>query len=66
MKDLKFHLAKIRHGKSLTAKQLSAKSSVHLRTIEFIESGKANPSIKTLCKLADALEVPVTELFTYE
>jgi len=66
MKQLTFHIAKLRHKRKLTAKSLANLSKVALRTIEDIEAGKVNPRLETMCKLADALEVPVTDLFSYE
>ena len=66
MKQLKFHLAQLRKERNMTGKVLSNAAKVSFRTVEHIESGKSNPSIKTLCKLADALEVAVTDLFSYE
>jgi len=68
MKKLTFFVSKIRLERKLTTQELANISGVGRRSIERIE-GKGDdisPSIRTLCKLADALEVPVTELFSYE
>ena len=67
LKQLNFHVAKIREEKNLTTRKLSELSNVGVRSIDRIQyEDTANPEIRTLCKLADALEVPVTDLFTYK
>jgi transcriptional regulator with XRE-family HTH domain len=67
LKQLNFHIARIREEKNLTTRKLSKISSVGVRSIDRIQYEEtANPEIRTLCKLADALEVPITDLFTYE
>jgi transcriptional regulator with XRE-family HTH domain len=40
---------------NITQEQLSDISGVSLRTLKQVESGKANPTLQTLSKLADAL-----------
>ena len=64
---IKFHLAEIRHNKRMTRRLLSQKSGVARSTIEAIEDehGNPNPSLKTVCKLAKALDVPPYDLFSY-
>ena len=39
---------------------------VHRVSISLISSGKMNPTLETLQKIADALNVPITELFNTE
>ena len=66
LRQLTYYLAKLRHERKLTTKELARLSGVSFRTIEQIEAKRANPAISTLCKLADALDVPLTDLFSYE
>jgi transcriptional regulator with XRE-family HTH domain len=57
-------LAQIRLEKDLTLHQLSELSGVSKTQINDIENGKTFPTIKVLCALAKALQVPVTDLFS--
>ncbi|MCL2212743.1 MAG: helix-turn-helix transcriptional regulator [Oscillospiraceae bacterium] len=66
MKQLKFYISKIRKQKGLSAKKLSEKAGISSRVIDRIEAHSVNPRLETMCKLADALEVPITDLFSYE
>lgn len=53
----------IRRDKGLTQKQLGEKSGIAESTIRRYELGSLNPKIETLQKIAQALEVPLRELF---
>lgn len=53
----------IRLGKKMTQVQLACKVEVASVYISAIEFNKAVPSLKTLKKIAEALEVDITELF---
>ncbi len=55
-------IKKIRLEKGLTQKQLAEKCGMYESQIRKYETGKANPKIETLQKIADALEVPIIEL----
>ena len=59
-------LKQARHKKGLSIRELAKVSGVGKASIERIEAEKTTPRIDTLCKLAKALDVPVTELFRYE
>jgi len=63
---MKFYLKEIRNQKGMSLKKLSKASSVASSNIVLIESGNGNPKVKTLCKLAKALDVSVHELFDCE
>ena len=58
-------IKEIRLQKQLTKKQLGDKCGMYESQIRKYETGKANPKIETLQKIADALGVPVTELLNY-
>lgn len=47
----------------LTQSQLAEMVGVTRQTIAFIEKGEFSPSILLALKLADSLNVPITELF---
>jgi len=60
---MKINLAQIRQEKQLTTRQLAKLSGVSHAQITQIENGNSNPTISTMCKLAKALNVKITELF---
>ncbi len=49
-----------RHAMKVTQEMLSEISGVGLRTLKQFESGKGNPTLATLVKLADALGLEIT------
>lgn len=53
---------RLRAARSWTLDDLAARSGVSRRLVVQIEQGQANPSIGTLLRLADALEVTLTDL----
>jgi transcriptional regulator with XRE-family HTH domain len=53
---------RLRTGRAWTLDELAARSAVSRRLVVQIEQGEANPSIGTLLRLADALEVTLTDL----
>lgn len=59
-------IKEIRIEKGLTQKELSKLSGVSESYIGDLERNEKIPSIITICKLANALEVDIKELFAYE
>ena len=59
-------LKEIREAQNLSKGELSVEAEVSKSYIGKIESGKKSPSLVTIGKLADALNVPVKELFDFE
>lgn len=59
-------IAKYRKAAGLTQDQLADKLSVALETISRMERGVNTPSIKTLGRIGDALNVPAREFFPPE
>jgi transcriptional regulator with XRE-family HTH domain len=51
-----------RRARGLTLDQLAQASGVSRGMVVQIEQGKTNPSVATLCRLANALVVPITRL----
>ncbi len=60
---IKMLVGQVRYKKNLTLLQLSMRSGVSISAINYIEGEQCMPTIKTLCALARALKVPVTDLF---
>lgn len=55
-------IRKVRREKGLSQEELAEKAKVDPKTIIQIEGGKRNPTLKTLQKLANALNIPITDL----
>ncbi|MCM8772251.1 MAG: helix-turn-helix domain-containing protein [Candidatus Omnitrophica bacterium] len=62
-KKLGEKIRKIRKSKSFTQEELAWKTGVSPNFIGFIERGEKKPSIETLLKIGEALEVPVSKFF---
>lgn len=56
------NLRRLRHAQALTIDTLCERAGVSKGTIIQVEQARANPSISTLCRLADALGVGVATL----
>ena len=57
------NIKRIRQAKGISQDRLSKRADLALNTIVNIESGRnSNPTIETLKKIADALEVSIEEL----
>jgi transcriptional regulator with XRE-family HTH domain len=55
----------IRESKNLTQQNLADKVGVHLSYIGNIEIGAKQPSLETLFRIAEVLEVKVNDLFRF-
>lgn len=61
-KNLRENLRKFREIRRMTQAQMSSRSSVGAASISHFETGQRTPTIGTLVKLADALDVTVDAL----
>lgn len=61
---MKVYVEKVRLEKGLSLSELSRKSGVAKSHISNIECGLKYPTLPTLCKIANALGVPASELFS--
>lgn len=66
IKKVAFNIKIERMRKGLTQFQLAEMIDVHEKYIGRVESGKQNITIKTLIKLADALDTSLAKLVTIE
>lgn len=60
------HLRKLRKTKKWTMKDLAFEADVELSQIYRIERGKSNPTLSTILLLADALDIPASELLKFK
>ncbi len=49
---------------NMTQNDLAIKCKFEKATMSRIESGKSNPTVRTLVKISNALDIHVSELFT--
>ena len=66
IKKIAFNIKVERMRKNLTQFQLAEMIDVHEKYIGKVESGKQNLTIKTLIKLANALEIKLSKLVDIE
>jgi transcriptional regulator with XRE-family HTH domain len=57
-------LRELREARGASMRALAIKSGLSANALSMIERGHTSPSVSTLYKLADALEVPITEFFS--
>ena len=55
----------IRNKKGLTQEQLSEKMKINPKYLSSIERGNENPTLNTLIKLAESLEVDLSKIFSF-
>lgn len=56
------NISKIRKRRGMTQLDLAAATGMEENAVGRIETGRTNPTVKTLLRIAKALEVPLTEL----
>jgi transcriptional regulator with XRE-family HTH domain len=55
-----------RVGPRMTQEELADKAEISVSFLSMIERGERAPHLETLAKLAGALQVPITELFSFD
>jgi transcriptional regulator with XRE-family HTH domain len=55
-----------RFGPKMTQEELADKAEISVSFLSMIERGERAPHLETLAKLAVALQVPITELFSFD
>lgn len=63
---IELKIRQIRLKRKLTQEELSKLSGISRNYISELESNSKIPTILTLCKLAEVLQVEVTELYIYK
>ncbi|MFY0630007.1 MAG: helix-turn-helix transcriptional regulator [Flavobacteriaceae bacterium] len=65
IKNLGKHIVVLRKEKKLKQIDLATKINIEDSALRRIESGRTNPTIKTLLRIAQGVEVEFTELFNF-
>lgn len=63
--EIEYKLWKIRTDKGMSSQQLANLSGVGKTTINDIENGRHDPTVKTVCMLAEAMKVAPEKLYSY-
>lgn len=64
--DVGGRLRELREERNLSMRALARMSGLSANALSMIERGKSSPSVSTLYKLAEAMEVPITSFFRTE
>ena len=64
--DVGNRLRALRELRKVSMRTLAQNSWLSANALSMIERGRASPSVSTLCRLADALGVPITDFFSAE
>lgn len=60
--DFARNLAAARHRAGLTQEEVGFKAAIHPTWISHLESGRVNPTLSTIARLASALEIEPDDL----
>lgn len=63
---LELLVAQVRMKKGVSIRALAREAGISKSHVERIEAGQTNPTLEVMCRIAWALEVPITDLFCYE
>lgn len=63
---LELLVAQVRMKKGVSIRALARGAGISKSHVERIEAGQTNPTLEVMCRIAWALEVPITDLFCYE
>lgn len=65
LKQIGINISSRRKSLDLSQRDLAKQIGIDYSNLCRIEQGKANPSIETLLKIADGLDVDIVELFIF-
>ena len=63
---LKLYVDRIRIEKRMSIRELAARAGISKSHVQRIEAGEVSPSLEVMCRIAKALSVPITDLFSYD
>ncbi len=61
--DVGARLRQLREARGHSIRELARRSGISANALSLIERGRSSPSVSTLYKVSDALEIPITTLF---
>ena len=64
--EIKYHIYEKRIQKEMSSRRLETLSGISKSTINNIENNRCDPTIRTLCQIAEALNTKPEMLFTYK
>jgi transcriptional regulator with XRE-family HTH domain len=62
-RDVGRRIREVREGRGLSLKSLAERCGLSLNAISRIERGESSPTVSSLHRLAEALDVPITDFF---
>ena len=65
-KCLGHHIARMRKEKGLSQIEFGYMVEMQKQNVNRLENGRTNPTAFTLCKIAEALEIPLSKLFDFK
>jgi transcriptional regulator with XRE-family HTH domain len=63
VRDLALRIRELRHAKGLSQERLAEEAGIHRTYLGGIETGRRNPSLRNLIRIARALDVTMAVLF---
>jgi transcriptional regulator with XRE-family HTH domain len=63
VRNLAVRIRNLRHEKDWSQERLAEEAGIHRVYLGGIETARRNPSLRNIIRIADALGVPVKELF---
>lgn len=66
LKSFALQLKKIRAAQGLTQEQLAFEAGIALSQVARIETARINPSLSTIFAIARTLDIPLSQLFSFE
>lgn len=63
---MEYYVAAVPMQRKMSIRALAEKSGVAKSHIQKIEAGKASPSLEVMCRLAEALDCDLSELYSYK
>jgi len=60
------HIRALRLSQRLSQEEVAHRAGIHVTYLSGIERGKRNPALKNLRRIAQALDVPIMELFAFD
>ena len=66
MPALKLYVDKVRIEKGISIRALAERAGISKSHVQRIEAGETSPTLEVMCRIAKALDVPITDLFSYK